>query len=92
MLGRVSDELMRALFQRALAFVFPPVEDFVVGFRAGARRASPGIKVMVGYSKDFVDASKCTAIARDQVAKGAGVLFNDAGTCGTLASSSGGRS
>ena len=28
MLGRVSDELMRALFQRALAFVFPPVEDF----------------------------------------------------------------
>ena len=28
MLGRVSDELMRALFQRAMAFVFPPVEDF----------------------------------------------------------------
>ncbi|MGB4778244.1 glycosyltransferase [Microbacterium sp.] len=27
-LGFVSDELMRALFQRALAFVFPPVEDF----------------------------------------------------------------
>ncbi len=27
-LGRVSDEFMRALFQRALAFVFPPVEDF----------------------------------------------------------------
>jgi hypothetical protein len=26
--GAVSDELMRALFQRALAFVFPPVEDF----------------------------------------------------------------
>jgi glycosyltransferase involved in cell wall biosynthesis len=28
LLGRVSDELMRALFQRAQAFVFPPVEDF----------------------------------------------------------------
>jgi glycosyltransferase involved in cell wall biosynthesis len=28
LLGRVSDELMRALFQRALAFVFPPIEDF----------------------------------------------------------------
>ncbi|KAF2415580.1 glycosyltransferase [Microbacterium sp. B35-30] len=28
MLGFVSDALMRALFQRALAFVFPPVEDF----------------------------------------------------------------
>ena len=28
LVGRVSDELMRALFQRALVFVFPPVEDF----------------------------------------------------------------
>ncbi|QKJ20289.1 glycosyltransferase [Microbacterium hominis] len=28
LLGFVSDEMMRALFQRALAFVFPPVEDF----------------------------------------------------------------
>ncbi|MEZ3159172.1 glycosyltransferase [Microbacterium sp. BWT-B31] len=28
MLGFVSDAMMRALFQRALAFVFPPVEDF----------------------------------------------------------------
>lgn len=28
LLGHVSDALMRALFQRALAFVFPPVEDF----------------------------------------------------------------
>lgn len=27
-LGYVSDEMIRALFQRALAFVFPPVEDF----------------------------------------------------------------
>ncbi|MBP1326218.1 glycosyltransferase involved in cell wall biosynthesis [Leucobacter exalbidus] len=27
-LGKVSDELLRALYQRALAFVFPPVEDF----------------------------------------------------------------
>lgn len=28
LLGFVSDQMMRALFQRALAFVFPPVEDF----------------------------------------------------------------
>ncbi|MGC5225261.1 glycosyltransferase [Micromonospora sp. DT81.3] len=28
LLGHISDALMRALFQRALAFVFPPVEDF----------------------------------------------------------------
>ncbi|MDJ1370120.1 glycosyltransferase [Gulosibacter molinativorax] len=27
-LGRVTNEMLRALYQRALAFVFPPVEDF----------------------------------------------------------------
>ena len=40
-LGRISDELMRALFQRCVAFVFPPVEDFgiipVEALAAGAR-------------------------------------------------------
>ena len=58
------------------------VRDFVVGFRAGARRAAPGVDVMVDYSGDFVDASKCAAIARRQVARGAGTLFNVAAACG----------
>jgi basic membrane protein A and related proteins len=60
----------------------PSVRDFVVGFRAGARRAAPGVEVMVDYSDDFVDASKCAAIARRQVARGAGTLFNVAAECG----------
>jgi len=60
----------------------PSVRDFVVGFRAGARRAAPGVEVMVDYSDDFVDVSKCAAIARRQVARGAGTLFNVAGECG----------
>ncbi len=60
----------------------PAVDDFIVGFRAGARRASPGVKVFVGYSNDFVDPSKCEAIARKQIARGAGAVFNVAGGCG----------
>jgi basic membrane protein A len=60
----------------------PSVRDFVVGFRAGARRAAPGVDVLVDYSGDFVDSSKCAAIARRQVARGAGTLFNVAGECG----------
>lgn len=40
-LGRISDELMRTLFQRCVAFIFPPVEDFgiipVEALAAGAR-------------------------------------------------------
>ena len=55
---------------------------FVAGFRAGARRASPGIKVLVDYSNDFVDTSKCAALASSQIAKGAGAVFDVAGECG----------
>lgn len=60
----------------------PPVDDFVVGFRAGARRASRSVEVLTGYSNDFADPSKCEAIARRQIARGAGVVFNVAGSCG----------
>ena len=60
----------------------PPVNDFIVGFRAGARSADPGIKVLTGYSDDFLDANKCEAIARSQIARGAGTVFNVAGLCG----------
>jgi len=58
------------------------VEDFMVGFRAGAKGASPKATVLVGYSQDFVDTTKCEAIARRQIARGAGALFNVAGGCG----------
>jgi basic membrane protein A len=60
----------------------PAVDDFIVGFRAGARRADPGIEVLVGYSNDFTDPNKCEAIARDLIARGAGAVFDVAGACG----------
>ncbi len=59
-----------------------PVTDFVDGFAAGARRAAPRVKVLVDYSDDFVDRTKCAALARRQIAQGAGVVFNVAGACG----------
>jgi basic membrane protein A len=63
-------------------FKIPAVDDFIVGYRAGARRAAPGAKVLVGYANDFLDSSKCEAIARRQIAAGAGAVFDVAGTCG----------
>jgi basic membrane protein A and related proteins len=60
----------------------PAVDDFIVGFRAGARHASPGITVLRDYSDDFADPVKCEAVARSQIARGAGVVFNVAGGCG----------
>ena len=60
----------------------PVVRDFAVGFAAGARRAAPGITVLKAYSYDWVDPSKCAALARRQIARGAGTVFNVAGGCG----------
>ena len=63
-------------------FKVPGVTTFLDGFAAGARHAAPGVKVLVRYSNDFVDRTKCAALARRQIARGAGVVFNVAGACG----------
>jgi basic membrane protein A len=60
----------------------PSVNDFITGFTAGARDADPGITVLRNYSHDFADPNKCEALARTQIAHGAGVVFNVAGGCG----------
>ena len=58
------------------------VREFAVGFAAGARRAAPGLEVLIDYSDDWIDRSKCAALARRQIARGAGTVFNVAGECG----------
>jgi basic membrane protein A len=60
----------------------PPVDRFIAGFQAGAKAADPGITVLNGYSQDFADQQKCKEIALDQIAQGAGVVFQVAGGCG----------
>jgi glycosyltransferase involved in cell wall biosynthesis len=55
-LGRVSDELMRALFQRALAFVFPPVEDFgIIPVEAMAAGCPVIVNRVGGASESVLD-------------------------------------
>jgi basic membrane protein A len=60
----------------------PPVQDFVIGYRAGARAASARVRVLAGYSLDFTDPARCAAVARRQIARGAGTVFDVAGGCG----------
>jgi basic membrane protein A and related proteins len=55
--------------------------EFVEGFRDGARRAMPGVKVLHDYSNDFVDRSKCEAIANRHIDAGADIVFAAAGAC-----------
>ena len=60
----------------------PPVDRFIAGWRAGALRASPQVKLLNGYSQDWDDQAKCKELALDHIARGAGVVFQVAGGCG----------
>jgi len=60
----------------------PPVDSFIAGYKAGAAKCVPGTKVLVGYSQDFIAQDKCKAVAENQIAAGAKVVFAVAGPCG----------
>ncbi len=60
----------------------PPVDVWIAGYKACAKRANKGIKVLVGYSQDFVASDKCKAVAENLIAQGAKALFQVAGGCG----------
>ena len=60
----------------------PPVDRFIAGYQAGAKKADPGIKTINAYSQDFSDQAKCKALALNQIAAGSAVVFQVAGGCG----------
>ena len=60
----------------------PPVDSFIAGYRAGAKKCVPRVKVLVGYSQDFIAQDKCKAVAENQIAAGSKVVFAVAGPCG----------
>jgi basic membrane protein A len=61
----------------------PPVDSYIAGYKYCARKAVKGTKVIVQYSGDFVDQSKCSAIAQNEIqGQKAQVIFQVAGLCG----------
>jgi basic membrane protein A len=60
----------------------PPVDRFIAGYQAGAKRADPRVIAVNGYSQDFNDQSKCKAIALNQIGAGSVAVFAVAGGCG----------
>jgi len=61
---------------------FPPINRFIAGYEAGARKADRGIRTLRLYANGFLNTAKCATVAREEVARGAGVLFPVAGVCG----------
>ncbi len=62
----------------------PSVDSWIAGFRAGARKVNPKMRVLIGYSGSFPPSSapKCKEIALNQIARGSQAVFQVAGGCG----------
>jgi basic membrane protein A len=60
----------------------PPVDRFIAGYQAGAKKADPGVASINAYSQDFNDQAKCKAIALNQIGAGSVAVFTVAGGCG----------
>src|ERR687897_1587825 len=60
----------------------PPVDRFIAGYKAGARKAAPGVRLLLDYSQDWDDQAKCKELALNQIARGSNVIFQVAGGCG----------
>jgi basic membrane protein A and related proteins len=63
-------------------YKFPGVDRWIVGYRMGAKRADPRIRVLTTYANNFTNPTKCKNVALAQIAQGAGALLNVAGGCG----------
>jgi basic membrane protein A len=60
----------------------PPVDHYIAGYQAGAKAADPKVKLLNGYSQDFVAQDKCKNLALQQIGQGSKVVFQVAGGCG----------
>ena len=60
----------------------PPVDHYIAGYQAGAKKANPSITTLNGYSQDFVAQDKCKNLALQQIGQGSKVVFQVAGGCG----------
>lgn len=62
----------------------PSVDNWIAGYRAGAKKANPKAKVLISYSDEFAVgfAAKCKELALNMISQGAQVIFQVAGGCG----------
>jgi basic membrane protein A and related proteins len=62
----------------------PSVDNWIAGYRAGAKKANKKITVQIAYSDQFAIgfSAKCKELALNQISQGAQVIFQVAGGCG----------
>ena len=62
----------------------PAIIHFLAGYKAGAKKANRKVTVLEDYANDptFSDQAKCKETTLNQIQRGAGVVFEAAGSCG----------
>jgi basic membrane protein A len=61
----------------------PPVNRYIAGYKYCAQKVDPSVNVVIGYSNNFQDPTKCAAIANKQISdNNADIVFQVAGQCG----------
>jgi len=62
----------------------PAIVHYLAGFKAGAKKADPAVKVLLNYANDptFNDQTKCKVTTQNQISRGSGIVFEAAGGCG----------
>ncbi|HEY7125677.1 MAG TPA: BMP family ABC transporter substrate-binding protein [Ktedonobacterales bacterium] len=61
----------------------PAVDRYIAGYQFCAKKVNPNVKVVITYSNDFNDVSKCKDAADAQIKqKQADIIFQVAGGCG----------
>jgi basic membrane protein A len=60
----------------------PVIQDFIVGFKQGAKTVDPSIEIQVSFIGNFNDAQKAYELTRNMLNGGVDVVFNVAGPAG----------
>ncbi len=60
----------------------PVIEDFIVGFKQGAKTIDPSVDVQVSFIGNFNDAQKAYELTHNMLGGGVDVVFNVAGPAG----------
>jgi basic membrane protein A len=84
--GLIRDGAMPGIKGKSLGFLggmdIPVINDYLVGYVAGARAVNPDVKIAVSYAGTFADAAKGKELALAQYSHGTAIGFNVAGQTG----------
>jgi basic membrane protein A len=80
--AKMAQRMGKKVIGAVMGLKIPPVDIWTAGYKFCAQKAVPGTKVLTGYSQDFVATDKCKTVAENQIADGAGIVFQVAGGCG----------